>query len=749
MQMVDLPILWEREDEMMYSLFRKSMILCLSVLIPISMLMGTSERAEASSTKFGQPMDLGSPIQQISIFDSTYNKVNGQDYMYTTVSGTPAILNVINLSNYEVVATLPLEGSEQAWVHRADKNGTVYVGSTSNILYRYDTTTGEIERLGTPIPGEGGIWSMTLDDDGNVYGGTFPGGKVFKYDVALKQFINFGSAVEGQQYVRSLAYHNGSIYAGTGSTGHLMKMDPVTGEKEEIPLKPIPGVSEYPFVYNLDVAGDFLFTHLSGGTIKQLHVYDLVKKEWLDVVVEGFEGVKVSPEMNGKVYFLQNKQLVSFDLSTHEMRDTGITQQMTMKNSGWIGSDPQNMQLASIQFNGIVTLMQPDQGVREELFPIVEGQSAPLHVLEKGPDGNLYMSAYPSANAARYNPATKFREMFTMNQAESMGAYGDKLYIGIYPGAQIHELTPDLPIKPNENPAYKFSIGEDQDRPYVFAAGDDKVFFGTVPLYGKLGGALVTYEPAETATVTYSVYRNVVQDQSIVGLAYRDGKVYGSTSIHGGLGVQATATEAKMFVWDTETHSKVTEFTPKLSSAKKNPVMISGLSFGPDGLLWAAADGILFAVNPDTLEVVKEVTVYPEVQDYGMWNPIHLRWGQDGLLYTDLHGQITVLDINAMEVVFTGPKASYMVLGDDGHIYYAEGTRLKMIPVDGNDPGGPGTQPSTDVNGDGKVDLLDLIMVAKQSGSLVTEGLSNLDMSGDGMIDVHDVALIAFSMMEK
>ncbi|WP_052759565.1 dockerin type I domain-containing protein [Paenibacillus sp. DMB20] len=731
------------------SFFRKSMILCLSVLMLISPLAANADGAEANSpaATFGQPVDLGSPIQQISIFDSAYNQVDGSDYMYTTVSGTPAVLNVINLNTYKIVNTVPLEGSEQAWVHQADKNGSVYVGSTSNILYRYDASSGKIERLGVPIPGEGGIWSMTLDDDGNVYGGTFPGGKVFRYDAARKQFTDFGSAVEGQQYVRSMAYHGGYVYAGTGSTGHLIRIDPATGAKDEIPLKPIPGVDAYPFVYNLDVAGDYLFAHLSGGSVKQLIVYDLVNKQWLDTAIEGYDGVKVSPERNGKVYFLQNKKLVSFDLASHEVRDTGIAQTMSMKNSGWIGTNAQE-KLVSIQFNGIVTLMQPEKGVREELHPIVEGQSAPLHVLEKGPDGSLYMSAYPSANAARYNPATKSREMFTMNQAESMGAYGGKLYIGIYPGAQIHELSPDLPFKLNENPLYKFSVGEEQDRPYVFAAGDDKVFFGTVPLYGKLGGSLVTYEPASVTSVTYSVYRNVVQDQSIVGLAYKDGKLYGSTSIHGGLGTQPTASEAKMFVWDTERGSKLAEFTPALSTAIKNPLMISGLTFGPDGLLWAAADGIIFAVDPDTLEVVKEAAIYPGVKDYGMWNPIHLRWGQDGLLYTDLYGRITVLDVGTMKAVYTGPETGYMALGDDGHIYYAEGTRLKMIPVNDSEPGNPGTAPSADVNGDGSVNLLDLMLVAKHTGIPVSDTNARLDLNGDGVIDVADVGIIGLSMLE-
>ncbi|MGZ9587367.1 dockerin type I domain-containing protein [Paenibacillus marinisediminis] len=738
-------------------MIRKPIVWCLTFIIPLSIFLANAGNVEAgtASPTFGQPVDLGSPIQQISIFDSAYNQVDGKDYLYTTVSGKPAMFNVINLNTYEIVQSLPLTDSEQVWVHEADSYGNVYIGSTSNYLYRYDSATGVLEELGMPIPEKEQIWSMTIDEKGNVYGGTYPGGKVFKYDPVLKQFTNFGSAVEGQKYVRSLAYYDGYVYAGTGTTGHLIKIDPNDGSKKEIPLKELPGVTDYPYVYNLDVAGHYLFTHLSGGSINKLIVYDLVKGQWLDVVIEGFNGVQVSPEMNNKVYFLQNQKLVSFDLTTHEIADTGIKQTMSMKDAGWVGSDAQGKKLASIQYNGIVTMMQPDKGVREELYPIVEGQSAPLHTLEKGPDGNLYMSAYPSANGARFNPITKTTELFYMDQAESMGVFGDKLYVGIYPKAQIYELDPSKPLVKDSNPVYKFSIGEGQDRPYVTATGEGKVFFGTVPQYGELGGALVIYDPlsvtsvtyeqpATVTSVTYSVYRNVVQDQSIVGLAYRDGKVYGSTSIHGGLGIDPSATEAKMFVWDLASGTKLLEATPKLSSARKAPTMISGLTFGPDGLLWAAADGILFAVDPETLTVVKEKAVYPDVQNYGMWKPVHLRWGNDGLLYTDLNSKITVLNVNTMEVVYFGPSTGYMTLGDDGHIYYTEGTRLKMIPVRSS-----GSEVSTDVNGDGVVNLLDVVMVAQHVGSPITETSAYLDINGDGTINIADVGLVAMTMMER
>ena len=61
--------------------------------------------------------------------------------------------------------------------------------------------------------------------------------------------------VEGQGYVRSIAYADGIVYAGIGTVGHIVKLDPVTGDKTELPIRDVPGVSSLPFVYGLDARG--------------------------------------------------------------------------------------------------------------------------------------------------------------------------------------------------------------------------------------------------------------------------------------------------------------------------------------------------------------------------------------------------------------------------------------------------------------------------------------------------------------
>ena len=63
---------------------------------------------------------------------------------------------------------------------------------------------------------------------------------------------------------------------------------------------------------------------------------------------------------------------------------------------------------------------------------------------------------------------------------------------------------------------------QDQDRPYGMVNADGKLYIGTMAGYGKLEGALSVYDP-ETGGCT--TWKSPVPEQSIVSLAYLDGKV--------------------------------------------------------------------------------------------------------------------------------------------------------------------------------------------------------------------------------
>jgi hypothetical protein len=269
--------------------------------------------------------------------------------------------------------------------------------------------------------------------------------------------------------------------------------------------------------------------------------------------------------------------------------------------------------------------------------------------------------------------------IFPLGQAEGMVQWGDELFWGIYPGSRIFRQKP---LEANSTPEAILKVEHRQDRPFAMIATEAQLFLGTIPDYGELGGALTILSKGDDGGVTATVHRGVVEDQSIVGLAFHEGTglLFGSTSTHGGLGIDPVATEAKIFVWDVAEEKKVAEFALSLTGLER-PAMIGGLATGMDGLIWGAVNGILFAVDPATREVVKHRNIYPDVTRYGRWRPVYLRWGKDGLLYTNLAGRLTVVHPESLESLRLGEDTGLVALGSDGDIYYAQGSRLKKIPV--------------------------------------------------------------------
>lgn len=624
---------------------------------------------------FSEPIDLGEPVQVVSVFDGAFGKEDGHDAVYMTVSGSPGVFNVVDLNTGELLRSFTLEGVHDSWTHLTLEDGTVYVGTgAQGKLFRYSPVTKEMEDLGS-FSGQRQLYGLSADEHGNVYGGTYPGGKAFKYDPVTEQFIDYGQLSPGREYVRSTAYYDGHLYAGVGTTGGIIKLNVETGDKTELPLPELPGMDSFGTVNSLDVAGHYLFANLNG----TLAVYDMANEEWSDNYYPDYRGLRliIGQEGNDNVYFIQNGKLMAIDLATLELSDTGVKYGTYIRNSAWVEveGDPDlpGFSIATVNFSGGVVYMNLETKVTKGVSLPVDGQPVPIRVAEKGPDGAIYMSGYPGGSGTKYDPETGEMVSFGMGQAEGMASIGDKLYLGVYSGAVIYELDVTQPIALKQ----LFRI-EGEDRPFMMTSGNGKLFIGTIPDYGELGGALTIYDPE---TGEHETYHDVIHNQSIVGLAYHDGKLYGSTSVDGGEGINPTERAAKMFVWDLATNEKVMEWVPDLPGATSIPDMISGLTIGPDGLLWGAADGIIFAMDLETMDVVKSKVIYPGVSRYGKWQPVYARWGDDGLLYTTLAGQLTVIEPNSLEHTRLD-TTPVMVLGDDGHIYYRkDSTHLMKIEV--------------------------------------------------------------------
>ncbi len=665
--------------------------------------------AKLNNRGFKEEVNLGMPATGAVLTSAVFGVENGRSVGYTTANG--GTFSAIDVLDNTVLFTTELAGISQVWTHSVASDGTVYIAglAAGNIgtLWSYSPKTKSVTNHGVADASHQ-FWSSTTDDDGNVYIGTYKEGegKIFKYDTTLNQFIDFGKIdTEGNSsYVRSLAYHDGYIYAGLGVTGNVYKINVANPSEKEIITKNVPEIlgmdhKDIGFAYDMAVAGEYLAVRFSDAAA--IVFYDLVEEKWVEDVVIGKKnngseedfgsfGFSQLPVHNNKTYVINDRKILEIDVTTLETRETGIDyaagwRGLTFADFGEEGSE--DMRLVNFQRSGELLTFNIADKTREILPLAIRGdQPLDLHNLGLGPDGNLYMTTYPGGpRGAQYNTKTGAFQSYAHGQAEGMIAgNGTDMFFGIYTGAVIQRMNTDtLEIKTlfNLNDIYE------QDRPYIMKFENDKLLIGTIPDYQKLGGTLTIYDPE---TEERETYRNVVQDHSIVGLATKDGKIYGSTTIRGGLDIAPTSDNAKMFVWDIDGKKKITEFEIELPGLGKSP-MISGLTFDNEGLLWGAVDGFIFAMNPDTYEIVKHKNIYPNIVNRGMWRPVHIHFGDDGLLYTDVGGKLTVVDpksteLNHVTLIDSGAEVDWMELAYDAegnqNIYFINDKNyLKMIPV--------------------------------------------------------------------
>ncbi|WP_052352760.1 carbohydrate binding domain-containing protein [Neobacillus dielmonensis] len=702
------------------------LILVLS-LFPVQTKVNAEEPvvAQLNNRGFKEAVEVGVGASDVALTSAVFGKENGKDVAYSTANGGK--FNVVELQTNKLLFSAQLGEINQVWSHSLAPDGTVYIAglAAGNVgeLWSYSPSTRTVKKIGTPAAGHQ-LWSSTVDEQGNVYLGTYKetDGRVIQYKPSTGEFVDFGKVDDRDgSYVRSLAYHDGYLYAGLGVTGKVYRIYVQTREKEDI-TKNVPEligkpIEQVKFAYDMAVAGNYLFVRFDDGQTNTLLFYNLTEQKWMDKKLTklndgsaddfGAFGYTQLPVHGDKAYVIYNRSITEIDLNTLESRNTGFNYA-----AGWRGgaivdlgrTDLPGLSLVSLKRTGQVLVANFEKNFLTELPNVMEAKPLLLHNLGKGPDGNLYMTTYPGGpKGAQYNPKTNSFVSYSQGQAEGMAAgNGTDMYFGVYPGASIQKMNTET-LK--QETLFNIKDTYEQDRPYIMKFIENKLFIGTIPDYQKLGGALTIYDPATGARETH---RNIVQDQSIVGLAYKDGLVYGSTTIRGGLDIQPTASKAKMFVWDVAGQKKVTEFALNIPELDQPP-MISGLTFDSDGLLWGAVDGILFAMNPKTYEIVKYKNFYPEVKNRGMWRPVHILFGKDGLLYTDLAGKLTVVDpkssdLKHVTLISSAPEVDFMALAEEANgnenIYFLENgtTVLKMIPViDGGTVVQPPSGPVTEV----------------------------------------------------
>ncbi|MGF9696624.1 hypothetical protein [Paenibacillus sp. MABNR03] len=668
---------------------------CLLVFVtfPVQPAPAAAEASKLAQKNFSEPEELLVPNNYtVAVFNGTVGYEDGKPVMYATSKGKPGYLNVIDLDEYKLLRTVSLAPSESSWAHTVAPNGTLYVAAEGSgaRLWEYSPVTHEAVQVAS-FDGESVSNSITTDEQGRVYVGTYPGGKVWQYDPATKQVRDYGRVIGvlDQEYVRSIAYQGGYIYAGTAHE-QIVRVDLATGEKTNIAASLN---VKNDTVYDLSTIDNrYLFARYTDGSgiPGEGYIYDTTTGSWLDVELQQVTGLHATDSVDGKLYYMSEKKLKTFDLATHQEEETGMTYESGFRGADWVefqnNSELPGKTLVTVRYDGGVAMLNIDTKKVIVKPPIIPGLPGVVNRLQSVSDKQLITTG-SQARSSLVDLETMTAKPFSIGQADSVYPVGNKVYMGVYPEGGLYVY--DLNQEPGSaNPQRLAVLGNDQERLVHMSEGDGKLFISTISGYGTLGGSLTVHD---TVTGETKVHRNVVQNQSVLSTAYVDGKIFGSTTIRGGLGSTPSEQEAKIFVWDVENEQKITEFTLDIPELI-DPIFIGDLSLGPDGLIWGASYEYIFAIDPDTYKLVKYKKIYPKLY-YTQWHHHPMRWSEDGLLYVLFNNKLTVIDPETLDFK-TLTDASRFDLGMDGNLYFtdlATNTVLYRINIDGeivSDPPG-------------------------------------------------------------
>lgn len=214
----------------------------------------------------------------------------------------------------------------------------------------------------------------------------------------------------------------------------------------------------------------------------------------------------------------------------------------------------------------------------------------------------------------------------------------------------------------------------------------NRLYVGSVTVGKKLSGSFTVYDLSTPQRLTTVL--DIVDKQSIISLAYKNNKVYGGSSIFGGIGStqDPSVQEGKVFTWQTTSTNTlpVPQYVPV--SGRK---VISDLIVGPDGNIWGLAEGNsstdasrnmtsdLFIFDPNNPDAAHTTVYANKFSSSGnvTWQGGKMVVGKDGNVYVSIGGKLYAVETSsatkdAVMLVSTG--VSLLTADANGDLYYVK-----------------------------------------------------------------------------
>lgn len=637
------------------------------------------EPKEPEPSESGKLTNLGPQMAESVIASGQFVTTDqGVDMVYSVAKGTPARLIGFDTNNGKLLVNLAMAGTETSWAVTLSTDGWIYVaGGSPGRVFKHKPGSQIVEDLGKALPSESYVWEVIAGKDGEIFGCTYPGARVFRYHPQSGfSDVGKGALVSGQTYVRTLVYSksNDKLYAGVGSTAaNLVELDPRTGAKTEIlPVAERKAGFVYPLVIVSDVSGGSrLFATVNGKTL----VYNVDQSTAVERELTGISSrayIRSLSDANKVYHSHSSSDLRVYDFSSSSTSSVKVGTTTKALAMVW-GKD--NL-LHILNDGNKLIKFNPANSQSTTIDLPVPPQPINIRITALAADGRIHTSGYPGGGNGAYNPETGQVSNYSgLGQAESILIDGTDTYFNIYPGAEIYKYDSQQPWNVGTNPVRVATIsGEDRIFGAVSVPQHNCLYLGTVTKYGKLGGVLSKYDKKDKKLTTYG---EITPGLSIISLLYNDSYIYGGTSIFGGGGTTPSHTEAKLFVWDVLANKKITEIVPVPGKRQ-----ITNLIKGPDGYIWGVAEDILFIYDTKT-NTVRSTHKLVDKYFSASWKSIELIVHSNGKVYGAgaNGGALFSIDPSTMKITKILDDAAWISMDKKGRLYFSRGGDLwQYIP---------------------------------------------------------------------
>lgn len=732
----------------MTNFLKKALALALTLCTVLSLCVPAVSAEETAEEyvfpEWSDPVELGIPLQgELSTREHAVKFTrDGKDYLL--ICSRAGTVYIFKLTDY-------LEGADNkgTWIERSFNYGTSAHGivvDSKGVIYlaggdvmAYDPASDSYWSIQTPLSGI--AYGIAVDEDDNLY--------VARENAIIKiETTYYTSQIIYQtdeiSYSSTVAAGGGYVYVSGKKTGGTVGM-----EIHKVDMKTGAKVAEITYdksstLYYMSYVDGVIFGGHSATVPDGMICFDTATMQPLDIGVDSWiMGLVTEPTEDGKCYFQASGQGVwEYDIATRKAsRVEGLISWSTnlriqdpyIDVSGYEGisgkciltvaSGGATPALLSLEGKGFVTM--------EDL--VVEGVSpAQVRSVVSGipglmvndPDDEegtpaaevaVYVGGYLASRVGRYSPDMEEEdriesEVFSQGRAQTdaMITYQNKIYGGSYSGGYLWEFDPATGVHTELihgmlDPYY-------QARVHGLTAGDNKIFFSTVPYTGALGGCLGWYN-LETGEWEF-MERNLVEDQIFISIYYDEETdlLYAASSVHGGSKSTPTQKEAVIMVYDVAAKKKLGEFSVRagvnpdsdmvfdLENGAAIPQYISCVTRDPNtGKFWGMVSNTLFSFEYDksnnTLKVHEEVGIsgYTNL-DKGryviagslQWFERPILFDGNGYMYANFEaaGYIQRLKVSdptdhQMITKTTGKIA----IGSDGNLYIGSGDYLYQVAL--------------------------------------------------------------------